>query len=119
CPTFTDITNPPQQIQIFAVNPADVVANLKTGAIPRVLIQGLDQNGRIVTSQDGNYTVQGEFVTLTAPYAMSVNTYSTITGIQKDVTQGEVQIYQSDPQWGIAEILLTMEPTETTGWYPR
>lgn len=116
--TFTDISNPPQNIQVFAVNPADVVKN-SVGAIPRVLIQGLDQNGRIVTTQDGNYTVQGEFVTLESPYAMSINTFSAITGIQKDVTQGEVQIYQSDPQWGIAEILLTMEPTETTGWYPR
>lgn len=117
--TFVDIANPPQQIQIFAVNPADVVANPNTGAIPRVLLQGLDQNGNIITSQDNGVTVQGEFVTLAAPYAMSVNEFSTLTGIQKDQSQGEVQIWQSDPIWGVSELLSVMEPTETTGWYRR
>lgn len=116
---FTDISNPPQNIQIFALNTADTISSPQTGAIPRVLVQGIDQNGRIVTSMDGNNLVQGEFVTLASPYAMTVNQFKFITGIQKDVTQGEVQIYQSDPQWGIAEILLTMEPTETTAWYRR
>ena len=118
-PTFVDIDHPPQQIQIFAVNPADAVPNAQTGAVPRVLLQGLDQNGSIITSMDGNNLVQGEFVKLQSPYSLSVNTYSCLTGIQKDVTQGEVQIFQSDPYWGMSEILLTMEPGETTGWYRR
>lgn len=117
--TMQDITNPPQYIQVFAVNPADVIPNPQTNAIPRVFLQGLDQNGRIVTSMDNGRVVQGEFVTLAEPYVMSVNQYSCLTGVQKDCTQGEVQIFQSDPQWGIAEILSTMEPTETTGWYRR
>lgn len=118
-PTMTDITNPPQQIQIFAVNPADTQQNPQTKAVPRVLLQGLDQNGSVITSIDGNLLVQGEFVTLAAPYALSVNTFSTLTGIQKDFTQGQVKIYQSDPYWGIAQILSVMEPTETTGMYRR
>jgi hypothetical protein len=118
-PTFVDICNPPQQIQIFSVNSADAAPNPLTGAIPRVLLQGLDQNGNVITSQDNGRTVQGEFVTLAVPYAMSVNEYSFLTGIQKDQTQGEVQIWQSDPIWGTSEILSVMEPTETTGWYRR
>lgn len=118
-PTFTDISNPPQQIQIFAVNPTDTLPNPQTGAIPRVFVQGLDQNGNIVTSQDGPNIVQGEFITLAQPYAFSVNTYSTLTGLQKDQTLGEVQIWQSDPIWGNGEILSVMEPTELTGWYRR
>lgn len=118
-PTFTDIDPPNQQIQIFALNTADTQKNPQTGAIPRVLLQGRDSNGNIITSMDGNNLVQGEFVTLASPYALSVNTFSTIDGIQKDVTQGEVQIFQSDPIWGMAEILVTMEPTETTAWYRR
>ena len=118
-PTFADIQNPPQQIQVFAVNTNDYIANPQTGAIPRVFIQGLDLNGNIVTSQDNGLTVQGEFITLTSPYALSVNSYSTITGIQKDVTQGQIQYFQSDPIWGSNELLLTMEPTEVTAWYRR
>lgn len=117
--TFTDISNPPQNIQIFAVNPADTVANPQTGAVPRVFLQGLDQNGVEVWTQDGNNTVQGEFVTLQSPFSMSATSFSFLTGIQKDYTQGQVQIWQSDPNWGIAEILSVLEPAETTGWYNR
>lgn len=119
--TMTDISNPPQQIQIFPKDQADTIPNPKTGAIPRVLLQGLDENGAIVTSIDGNcpVPVQGEFVTLAWPYALSVNSYSTLTGVQKDFTQGAVELWQSDPIWGMADILSTMEPTETTGWYRR
>ena len=117
--TFVDICNPPQSIQIFPVNAADAQANPLTGAVPRVLLQGLDQNGNIITSQDNGVTVQGEFVTLETPYVMSVNQFSTLTGIQKDQTQGDIQIWQSDPVWGVSKILSVMEPTETTGWYRR
>lgn len=116
--TMEDISNPPQQIQVFAVNSLDTQQNAN-GFIPRVLLQGLDQNGRVIYSQDNGVTVEGEFVTLEAPYVLSVNTFSTLTGVQKDITQGQVQIFQSDPAWGTSEILSTMEPTETTGWYRR
>jgi hypothetical protein len=115
--TFEDISNPPQQVQIFS-NPADCVPNPITGAIPRVFIQGVAGN-RIVVSQDNGNTVQGEFVTLAQPYAMSVNVFDTWTGFQKDVTQDQVQIFQSDPIWGFVTQILTMEPTELTAWYPR
>lgn len=118
-PTMADITNPPQQIQIFSENPADTQANSQTGSIPRVLLQGLDQNGSIITSMDGNLLVQGELVTLASPYALSVNTFSTLTGVQKDFTKGRVQIFQSDPYWGVSQLLSVMEPIETTGWYRR
>lgn len=116
---FQDITNPPQKIQVFPVNPLDAKPSPNTGAIPRIFIQGYDQNGNIVTSQDNGVTVQGEFIQLAAPYAMSVNSYSFLTGIQKDFTQGEVQVWQSDPIWGVAELLSVIEPTETTPWYRR
>jgi len=117
--TFVDICNPPQRIQIFPVNQADASPNPLTGAVPRVLLQGMDQNGNIITSQDNGVTVQGEFVTLQSPFVMSKNSFSTLTGIQKDQTLGEVQIWQSDPIWGVSQILSVMEPTETTAWYRR
>jgi hypothetical protein len=117
--TFVDISNPPQQIQIFPLNQADTQPNPQTGAVPRVFLGGIDADGNIVTSQDNNQTVQGEFVTLTWPYAMSVNSYSSLDSIQKDQTQGPVQFWQSDPIWGVAKILSVMEPTETTAWYRR
>jgi hypothetical protein len=109
---FQDLNplNGPLQIQIYAVNPADIGK--------RVLVQGVS-NGRIVTSQDGSSTVQGEFVVLASPFATTVNTYECIQGVQKDVTAGEVQFFSLDPIWGIMEPVLTMEPGETTAWYRR
>lgn len=112
---FHDLQDAPQQIQIYATNPQDNV-----NPIPRrVLVQGLDQNGNTVFTQDGPNTVEGEFVTLTSPYGTTVNEYSQITGIQKDVTLGPVQIFQSDPYWGSLELLSVIEPTETTASYRR
>jgi hypothetical protein len=117
-PLFTDLKDPPQLIQVYATNPLDTQPNPVTQKIPRVLVQGTCR-GTPIVSQDEGFTVQGEFITLASPYATTINTFDQITGIQKDLTQGEVQFFQSDPNWGSLEILLEMEPTETTAWYRR
>lgn len=117
-PLFTDLKDPPQLIQIYATNPQDTLPNAVTGKVPRVLVQGTSQGQPIVT-QDAGFTVQGEFVTLASPFATTINEFDEITGLQKDQTLGEVQIFQSDPHWGSLEILSVMEPTETTAWYRR
>jgi hypothetical protein len=116
--TFTDLMDGPQQIMVIPENLEDCVANPKTNAVPRVLIQGTI-NGVPVTTQDGLNTVQGEFVLVTQPFAITTNKFDQITGIQKDVTLGNIQIWQTDPWWNVGEILSVMEPTETTGWYRR
>ena len=117
-PTFTDLSNAPQQIQILATNPNDYQPNA-AGYIPRVFVQGLDVNGNPVYTQDGGVTVAGEFVVIKSPYGLTNNQFSFITGLQKDPTQGDIQFWQSDPTWGTAELLSTMEPSETTAWYRR
>jgi hypothetical protein len=109
--TFTDLSDGPQQIQIYATNPADYGK--------RVLIQGINEQGSAVYSVDGNTNVMGEFVTLASPFATTVNSYMSLTGLQKDVTLGEVQIFQIDPNWGSMELLSTMEPGETVASYRR
>lgn len=117
--TFRDLCGAPQQLQVFCVNPAD--ANAKPPK--RVLIGGYDANGQVITSQDGNNTVQGEFVTLRVPFATTVNKFSSphLSGVQKDVTVGDVQIQSTNinPQTNSPDLLLTMEPTETVAWYRR
>jgi hypothetical protein len=118
--TFSDLTGGPQRILIVPENVEDCVPNPKTKAVPRVLVQGLC-NGIPVVTQDGPNTVNGEFVTMTQPYAITNNVFDppSLTGIQKDVTLGNIQVWQSDPWWGTAEIISVMEPGETTGWYRR
>lgn len=112
-PTQTDLTNPPQIIAVFATDPADIQA------AKRVLVQGPDQNGNTVYSQDAGVQVTGEYVTLDSPFSVTVNSYSAITGFQKDVTQGAVQIFQMDPNSGAQVLLAAMEPGEQTTAYRR
>jgi len=65
-----------------------------------------------------NY-VQGVYLTLASPFVATQFIVGQITGIQKDVTAGQVQIVAIDPTTGAQTTLLTMEPGETTAWYRR
>jgi hypothetical protein len=63
--------------------------------------------------------VQGQYVVLSATPAVAPIPQNLITGIQKDQTLGQVQIFQMDPNTGAQVLIHTMEPGETTGWYRR
>jgi len=110
-PTFVDLSNPPQMIRVYLTDPAD--------SGKRVLIQGTDNNGNTVYSQAGLNQVTGEYVNLSLPFSSAVSRFNTITGIQKDITQGPVQIFQTDPNTGAQVLLLTMEPSEMVSGYRR
>lgn len=112
-PTFIDLWPPPQILRIFATDPTDI------GASRRVLLQGTDPTGNTIYSQDGLNQVTGIFVTVGSPFSDSPVQFSAITGIQKDVTSGPIQIFQVDPATGAQVLLLTMEPSETTASYRR
>lgn len=110
-PTFVDLSNPPQKIIVSPMNSAD--------AGKRVLLQGLDNNGNTIYSLDGTNNVQGIFITLASPFTAAPINFNSITGIQKDITLGPVNISQVDPTTGAQVLLLTMEPGETTASYRR
>jgi len=111
--TFVDLSNPPQNLQVVVSDPLDA------DGTHRVLIQGTDNNNNVFYSQDGKVRVTGEFLTLDAPFAAFPLPLNSLTGIQKDITNGPVQFYQVDPVTGVSELLLTMEPGETTASYRR
>lgn len=113
--TFNDLTNPPQLIHIYATDPTDI------DAAGQVLLQGPDSNGNPVrgTDPDGN-TVNGVYVTLETPFATSPVTFGgNLTGVQKPITNGPIQIFQADPVTGAEVLLSTMEPSETSASYRR
>lgn len=114
-PTFVDLdsTSGPQNVYIYATDPADM------DGLHRVLIQGLDNNGNTIYSQDNLIQVTGVFNVLKSPFVAVPLQMTSITGVQKDVTAGPVQIFQVDPTTGAQTLLLTMQPTETTAWYRR
>ncbi len=111
--TFIDPPTQPFFLQAVALDAADIQS------ARRVLFQGPDAQGNIIYSQDGNNLVTGEYVTLVSPFGASVNSFSRLTGIQKDVTVGAVQILSVDAATGASTLLLTMEPSEQSSLYKR
>lgn len=87
----------------------------------RVLLQGKDQNAQVILTTDPGTgkSAPGEYVQLAFPFSNSVNQFSTISGIQKDETWGNVQFFAVDPLTGVETALSVMEPNEQTGWYRR
>jgi hypothetical protein len=110
-PTFVDLSVPSALIRVYITNAADIGK--------RMLVQGLDGNKNPYYSQDNFNRVLGQFEPFASPFTTWPMQFSAITGIQKDVTSGQVQVFQVDPATGIETLLLTMEPSEQTAWYRR
>lgn len=109
-PTFTDMTAN-RTIRIYITDPLDVGR--------RVLVQGTDTNDMVVRSLDGTVQVQGVFVELTTPFVDTDFPFNTLTGLQKDITIGPIQIWEVDPDTGDQELISTMEPSEQVAGYRR
>lgn len=112
--TLSDlVTSSPQTIRIYPTDSRD--AGLMT------LIQGLDSNRLAVLTTNPNTGLSqpGEYITLAFPFVDSVNTYTKITGMQKDQTYGPVQYFQVDPVTGTELPLSGMEPNEYQASYRR
>lgn len=109
--TATEMTSAPQYLTAYPTSDQDVGK--------AVIFQGLDADGNEIYSQTSAAQITGTSVALTQPYAISSMTFTTISGIQKDVTTGPVRIYQHDPNTGDEILLLTMQPSETTASYRR
>lgn len=100
-----------QTVRVYPVSSADVGK--------RVLVQGTDSAGARIYTLDAftQAPISGEYVVLGQPFVDSVNTFSTLTGIQKDQTFDTVKLYQVDPVTGVQTDLVTMEPSEQTAQY--
>jgi hypothetical protein len=110
--TFTDLCNAPQYLTAYITDDRDIGK--------RILFQGLDANNNTIYSTDVVANVVGIFLPFTMPEpAQTPMTFSSVNGIQKDVTYGIVRIYQHDPVTGDETLLLTMQPGEETASYRR
>lgn len=96
-----------------------IYPTVATDAASRVLIQGTNTTDSVIYSDDGTNRVTGEFLTLESPFVTSSFQLNTLTGIQKDVTDGDIQIFAVDPDDGTETLLVTMEPGEQTASYRR
>lgn len=110
---FSDLVNGPKIIRIYTSDVADF------NSTSRVFIQGLDSANNTVYTIDTFNQVQGVFVPIASPFSDSPIQFNHITGIQKDKTVGNIQIFQVDPTTGAESLMLTMEPSETVAGYRR
>jgi len=109
--SFKQLDPPNKKLRIFATDETDYGK--------RVLIGGKDAFDNIIYSQDGFNRVTGEYVVLGTPFTDMVNGLNEWNGVQKDITNGQVQFFELDTVTGDTRLLLTMEPGETVGHYRR
>lgn len=109
--TAVDLKPPGKKLRIYRTDALD------DGK--RVLIQGNDNNDTPIYSQDGITRVDGTYITLASPFVDTTMQVNKITGIQKDITQGPVKIYELDVATQTQRLILTMEPSETLASYRR
>lgn len=110
-PTMVDLVAGNKRLRAYATDAGDYTK--------RVLFQGSDANGSTIYSLDGFDQVLGIYVSLTTPFVDTPLDFSLITGIQKDVTIGPVQIYEVDTVTGTQRLLVTMQPSEEVAAYRR
>lgn len=112
--TFSALPFAAQKIRIYSTSVSDAASGY------RVFIQGVDHNGSVVYTVDNFNNVKGEFVTLRSPFADTDFLYSgSLTGIQKDVTIGQLQFFAVNVTTGEEVLIHTMEPSETVAGYTR
>lgn len=111
--TLYDLLSGPQTIRIYPVDNRD--------AGRKVLVQGLDANGKVILTTDPGTarSAPGEYIVIQLPFVDSTNTFTKITGLQKDETWGPVQLFQVDATSGSEVALSEMEPTEKASNYRR
>lgn len=111
-PSFRDMTKG-HLLRVRAESTLDVNGDKRT------LIQGTDSNDTTITSLDGDLQVQGVYLTITSPFVDTPMTLNSLTGIQKDATNGPIQYWDVDPVTGDEKLILTMDPGEMISGYAR
>ena len=112
-PCFSDLNGTDKKLRTYTSVTAD--AGLK------VLLQGYDQNGDWIRTQDPatNAWRDGEEVVLTSTYIDTTNFFSTLSAVQKPVSEGNVKLYERDTTNSTQRLIADYQPSETRPTYRR
>jgi len=110
-PTFSDIVPPNKRLRFYITDASDIGR--------RILVQGTDQNGTTIYSLDGIDEVTGIYLAFKQPFVDTPFDITTLTGLQKDATVGQVKVFEVDTVTGVSRLILTMEPSEEVAGYRR
>ncbi len=111
-PSMVDLTNTNQLLRVYTTDPRDIGKRMLIGPAK-------DQNGNYIYSTDGNSNPNGFYLTFTNPFITSNMIVTSIEGIQKDLTFGDVLLYQVDATTGAQVLLSRYGPNETNPAYRR
>ncbi|MDB6112674.1 MAG: hypothetical protein JWR69_4424, partial [Pedosphaera sp.] len=111
-PTMVDLTPANQLLRVYLTDPRDIGLRMLVGPC-------LDQNGNAVYSQDGANSVNGFYLSFDQPFTTSNFIVTSIGGIQKDATYGDVLLYQVDATTGEQVLLSRYAPDELNPAYRR
>lgn len=109
-PTFADMSGH-NYLRIYYTQASDI--NKK------VLIFGYDANNQWIRSTYNGAQIDGFYMYLTNPFTDSPFTLSSITGVQKDETDGDVLLYEVIASTGAQRQLGVYQPSETVAGYQR
>mgnify|MGYP001160520188 FL=1 len=85
----------------------------------RLLVSGLDASNNVLYSTDGNQEVVGSYLTFQQPFYTTAFIITQISGIQKDLTYGDVRLYAVDATTGVETLLAKYGPDEIAPAYRR
>lgn len=108
---FNRAFTPGRKLRIYVTDPADVGRS--------VIVQGEDNNGATIYSQNGTDQILGIVLDLTTPFVDTPTTMEDVTGFQKDQTLGPIQVYELDPSTGNQRLIATYAPNELVPQYRR
>lgn len=111
-PTMVDLTASNQYLRVYITDERDISARILIGP-------ALDQNGNGIYTQDGQNSVNGFYLSMDQPFVTSDFIVTSIGGIQKDATFGDVLLYQVDATTGTQVLLSRYAPDEITPAYRR
>ena len=97
-----------------------VVSDTAESAGLEILLQGYDENGQWIRTQDGGTWIDGELVAISAVATNSTKTFTSIVRVVKPVTNGVVRLYSWDNTASINQrALAAYEPSEKLPVYRK
>ena len=81
---YDDMTDFASKLQVYS--------SVAESATAKILVQGYDQHGNWIRTLDGGSHVDGEYISINTTPTGSSNIFTSITGIQKPVTNGPVYL---------------------------
>lgn len=108
---FADIIGTNKKIKVYA----DVTENSNA----KIILLGYNADGQWIRSFVGGEWIDGEKISISTDPVTSTNFFSSLTGAQKPITNGNVRLYEFDADLTTQRAIAIYEPDETNPAYRK